>query len=389
MASKCTYKIEEAKEIAEQRGGKCLSVEPKSELLWQCCFGHEWKARFGSIKRGGWCQKCSSSLHERFFEHFLNEKFNCKFVKDRPKWLINPETGYRLELDFYNKKHKIAFEHQGTQHYNDEIGWGKNNFVNIQKRDKIKANICKEKGIDLIIVPELVRLLPLNDLDLFIKKELEKINKIYLIKSNYDLIDVNYSEAYTKTAEQYYNNMLNEKIKEKEGKLLSSGYFGMNSYIDVQCKNGHVWTVLTKHLLKNNTWCQKCYGESKKTYDITICKEMAKLKGGDCLEIEVDNNRDSVMWICKEGHSWKANPYSIKAGGWCPYCAGKKINLKIINDIAKKKGVVCLEDKFISVKSPMRWKCKNGHEFIRSFNYLKQKINKQWCRKCKLQGEIY
>lgn len=50
------------KEIAESKGGKCLSVEyinDSRKMKWQCAKGHMWEARAHDIKRGHWCPKCA------------------------------------------------------------------------------------------------------------------------------------------------------------------------------------------------------------------------------------------------------------------------------------------------------------------------------------------
>ncbi|MFQ5714960.1 MAG: hypothetical protein ACE5GU_13090 [Candidatus Scalinduaceae bacterium] len=53
--------IEEMQEIAEKRGGKCLSdtyVNSSTNLLWECAKKHRWKATPSNIKSGKWCKKC-------------------------------------------------------------------------------------------------------------------------------------------------------------------------------------------------------------------------------------------------------------------------------------------------------------------------------------------
>jgi len=55
--------IEEMQEIAEQRGGKCLSttyVNAHTKLKWRCAEGHEWEAKPAYVKLGTWCPVCSS-----------------------------------------------------------------------------------------------------------------------------------------------------------------------------------------------------------------------------------------------------------------------------------------------------------------------------------------
>src|SRR5207253_645949 len=50
--------IEEMRELAEARGGRCLSRTYKNmskKLMWQCRQGHRWTARPHLVKPGQWC----------------------------------------------------------------------------------------------------------------------------------------------------------------------------------------------------------------------------------------------------------------------------------------------------------------------------------------------
>jgi hypothetical protein len=49
-------------QIAEERGGKCLSatyVDSTKDLEWECKEGHQWPATPSNIKAGKWCKACS------------------------------------------------------------------------------------------------------------------------------------------------------------------------------------------------------------------------------------------------------------------------------------------------------------------------------------------
>ncbi len=54
--------LQQLQEIAEQRGGKCLSdkyLDSKTNLSWRCAEGHEWEAVPSSVKTGRWCPTCA------------------------------------------------------------------------------------------------------------------------------------------------------------------------------------------------------------------------------------------------------------------------------------------------------------------------------------------
>lgn len=53
--------IEYVKNIAIERNGKCLStiyINSKSDLEWECEFGHVWNAPYDTIQKGSWCPDC-------------------------------------------------------------------------------------------------------------------------------------------------------------------------------------------------------------------------------------------------------------------------------------------------------------------------------------------
>ena len=64
--------LELMQEIAEQRGGKCLSenyTNCKTKLEWQCREGHRWFSTPDNVKSGGyWCPYCSGK-----FKHNIEE----------------------------------------------------------------------------------------------------------------------------------------------------------------------------------------------------------------------------------------------------------------------------------------------------------------------------
>ena len=143
--------INDMKIIAEERGGKCLSdkyVNSMTKLIWECSEGHRWKAPPNSIKAGRWCPECSPFISERICREAFEQIFKKKFPKARPKWLKN-SMGNQMELDGYCESLKLAFEHQGEQHYST-----KNPFINTEdklqdriKDDILKQSLCITRGI--------------------------------------------------------------------------------------------------------------------------------------------------------------------------------------------------------------------------------------------------
>ena len=90
--------IEEMKQIAKQKGGKCLSdtyIDAHSKLLWECLKDHQWESTPDKIKQGRWCPHCAG-----------NYPLNIELMHD-----IAKERGGKCLSDKYiNSKTKIFWE---------------------------------------------------------------------------------------------------------------------------------------------------------------------------------------------------------------------------------------------------------------------------------------
>ncbi len=79
-----------------------------------------------------------------------------RFENIRPDWLVNADTGRRLELDCYCPELKLAVEVQGVQHIKPVIGWFHKSYSDFeagQLRDQAKAELCVQHGVHLLTVP--------------------------------------------------------------------------------------------------------------------------------------------------------------------------------------------------------------------------------------------
>ena len=167
--------LEEAREIANSYGGKCLSTEYKNnytKLHFKCSKDHEWLATFLHVKHSkSWCPNCSAYKSENECREIFERLTNKKFVKIRPKWLE------KLELDGYNEELKLAFEYQGIQHYKHDHYFHKNEGDSpaLKIRDARKLEICNNESITLIIIPYTIK-----NLEEHIKKILIELNIILL-----------------------------------------------------------------------------------------------------------------------------------------------------------------------------------------------------------------
>ena len=72
------------------------------------------------------------------------------FLNVRPSALCNKATGQNLELDIWVPDHNWAEEYQGDQHFGPTDQYkGTQDFIDRFRRDRLKAELCKQHGIRL------------------------------------------------------------------------------------------------------------------------------------------------------------------------------------------------------------------------------------------------
>jgi ssDNA-binding Zn-finger/Zn-ribbon topoisomerase 1 len=104
------------------------------------------------------CPKCNSSKGEAEIRKWLLEnKFNFKEQKTFIE-CINPITNRLLKFDFYIKEENTLIEYDGEQHFRANFPRNDKqkaieNLEDLQKRDQIKTQYCKDAEIKLIRIP--------------------------------------------------------------------------------------------------------------------------------------------------------------------------------------------------------------------------------------------
>ena len=372
--------IEKMQEIAEKRGGKCLStkyVNNRTKLIWECENSHQWEATPSNVNNyNKWCPICNERVSERICRKFFELIFNSKFSKSKPSWLKNNQ-GNQMELDGYCIKLKIAFEYQGQQHY-EYIPYFHKNKNKFERRlidDETKRLLCKNNGIKLIIVPYTINS---KDMQNFIIQQCEKqgIQIPNQKKIDYNKFDI---------SSQIILEEMREIAKKRGGKCLSIKYINNKNKLKWECKRGHKWEALPGNIKSQKNWCPKCAGKEKGT--IKEMKEIAKKRKGKCLSIKYINNRTNLEWECDKGHQWKATPISIKNhSSWCPECLNNKGTIEEMQEIAKKRGGRCLSILYVNSKSKLIWECKMGHQWQAIPSNVKNMGT--WCPKCRKKTKL-
>jgi len=300
--------------IAQNRGGKCLSNKTLkvSEIAeWECSNGHRWNAQVNNVVNlDSWCPICKNNTGEEICRYIFQKLTNREFPTKRPAWLRSANQVRSMELDGFCEELKIAFEHQGKQHY--EAGLSHFQSDDVITRDQIKRNLCKEHGINVLEIPQIGHFIQIQDaIDLI---------KDFLLKNNLQINgDISADEIKENKFSLYDETLLelNKIAESKGGRCLSNTYLGHITPLKFQCKDNHVWLARPNDV-KRGSWCSICSRAGGKKKSIDDLKTMFSSTEIECLSEIYSNSKEKYTWRCKNGHTFKSRYDNVNSK--CPIC---------------------------------------------------------------------
>jgi hypothetical protein len=373
QCAKKEARFEELQEIAEKRGGKCLSTEyinSTTKLKWQCKEGHVWMTSPHYIKYvHTWCRNCAIT--------------NQKDTIDNMKALAMSRGGECLSTKYVNKNTKLKW--RCTEGH-----------VWMARPQNIKPGgwcpQCVRKPKHTIEALQMLakslggRCLSLKYLGYRIKLKWQCGEGHLWQATPFSLLQGRwcYKCGVKMAAEKRKNDIgIYKKLAEiRDGRLLSDEYINKNTKLKWQCKKGHEWMAIP-HNIKNGSWCPYCAGKIKQT--IEEMQMLAKQRGGKCLSLKYVNSQTKLKWQCNNGHIWMANPAIIRFGRWCAQCAfaNKKNTIEDMNAIAISHGGKCLSVEYANSYTKLKWECQQGHIWHTTPSVIKNQNS--WCPKCGIQ----
>lgn len=176
---------------------------------------------------------------------------------------------------------------------------------------------------------------------------------------------------------------INNKIRSRDGMLLSKVYKGVTHKYKVKCKNGHHWSVTGDKILQGR-WCPVCAkkarAESIRKFSIAHFQILAKKKSGLCLSTTYYSPKSRLEFRCKNGHKWETSGASILSGSWCAVCAGvSKVALGTYQDLAAERGGKCLSTSVKNAREKLKWRCSIGHTWLAQAGAVS---SGGWCPVC-------
>ena len=150
-AGKAKLTYEYVKEQIESVDGyKLISdiyINSKTNLKIQCNKDHIYKANWGHFRNGTRCPYCAglTSKPEKELTKLVKKYIDIDFIENDRTQIYNTSTKRYMELDLYFPSLNKAVEFNGVYWHSIE---------EVKQRDIVKQKICKEKGIDLLVIEE-------------------------------------------------------------------------------------------------------------------------------------------------------------------------------------------------------------------------------------------
>ena len=168
--------------------------------------------------------------------------------------------------------------------------------------------------------------------------------------------------------------------KKRGGKCLSKTYIKSTLKLTWQCKKGHIWDAIGQSIRNQQSWCPKCAG---RVHDIPYMQNLARKRGGLCLPKKFTSVTKKLQWQCSKGHRWRARPASIKRGAWCAICTrhNPSFSIEDMQNFAKKYKGFFVSVKYKGYRDKHKWQCKIGHIFNDTHENIKRRG--YFCVKCK------
>lgn len=351
---------------------------------------NRWNATPSRLLMGQGCPSCAHT-GTSYVEQFILKSF--KFVTTEVRSRDKTQIG--MELDIYVPELLCAIEPGAWDIHKKKLD-----------RDREKAKLCKEKGIDLFIIYFLCKKekeLFVDDLNVYWYKEdlaLEK-NSNSLIALVYDLferlgIDKKFSDEEIKEIKNFAYiqsrritpNEFRNRVNKLNPNIQVIGDYKATKY-KVQCKCamcGYEWMANPQNLL-NGHGCLQCSGSKKKTTrefidELKMINDKIQIIGKyESAHKKIDCRCD----IC--GFVWSTAPHSLLKGQGCPKCATKSIadslrstKEELINRMAVFENDIEVIGEYKNAHTKIECRCKKcGCEFVKVPTSLLRGQGCPWC----------
>jgi len=354
------------------------------------------------LERGLWCRECESSgQNEAYVRYIFEQLTGAEFLKQRPPWLIF-KSKRRLELDGYCPELRIAFEHQGLQHYQyvPFFHRGRKSFEQQRLYDQFKVDKCREQGVTLVITDDRWSL---AELEAHIRATFSAERPDIPLKKqqiNFDGLQIGRSKERKKYLE-------NAKMvaRENNGKCLSNIYYNNSEPLRFKCHvlDHNPWSSSYSSIVNQKTWCPDCklltIGAKNMLSDTEI-EERCRVMGVTFEGVLEYYEREDTTHIYKIqypqcGHHDVVSAQQLRDQRRCKACpnpdrgGAQRLNISDARELARTREGMCLSIYYINSSTKLLWKCNQDHVWLASYGSIKGGKNKKgsWCPVCSGRSE--
>lgn len=161
------------------------------------------------------------------------------------------------------------------------------------------------------------------------------------------------------------------------GSCVNAEYKNNKQKLEWQCAQGHRWHARAMNIRAGN-WCPTCAGNAPKS--IEDLRALAARRGGSCVSKSRVAMNGNSLWRCAQGHAWRTQPRTVSEGSWCPRCASQaRLTTADMRRAARSHCGRCLSQKYINGRHHLSWQCAQGHRWQASGEKIRAG---QWCRQC-------
>lgn len=433
--------IEDMQTLANSRGGQCLSKQyfgAQTKLRWQCAKGHKWKAQPNCVKNDNtWCPYCSGKakhtieamkllarnrggecLSDRYVNAFSKLRWLCakghewkataSSIKNHGTWcpICAPDVvAAKLSLGL-DEMRELA-RARGGECLSDSYPRGRGGKLRWRCRDghewestpaavKHAGQWCPTCSSGLS--ERLCRAM----FEAIFGKKFPKYRPLWLKNSRGKRMELDGYCEELKVAFEYHGIQHFTETPHFHRKISLDMRRKDDKTKQLLCKQNYVALIEVPYNVKPEKLQKFIYSQCltlgiaiprKSTinlanldyYSKNRLEEMhsfAATRGGKCLANHYVTVITPVKWRCREGHKWKTAFHYIKnKRQWCPICSGNiKLTIRDMQALAATKGGKCLSEQYQNLNGKLRWKCSKGHEWETRANDVRN--NGSWCPYC-------
>jgi hypothetical protein len=384
-------RLQECKEIAQKRGGDCLSASYSGDnqrLLWRCANNHTWEAVPTSIKQGRWCDYCHG----------------------RKIWSPGVTQSAARIATFRSLAQSKGGECLSTVYLgmNADYLWC---CADGHEWEASASNMSKDDRWCPVCSEGLMESACRTAFELLTNETWPKIRPKWLVNDRAGRMEIDGYCRSIKCGFEYQGRQhsqlvsvfhlsesdLNQRIIDDQRKRDLCAEHGIK-LIEVR------HTVALSDLLNFvSKALEEALGRSFKIPEglsvmslghdrgrLSELRILAGARGGYSRANSYLGFMVAHPWECSDGHHWEASPSTIRGGSWCPFCAGKRIwspgqteseaRLEECRALAQAQGGECLSSKYLRNSAKLRWRCSQNHSWDAPMATIKS--NGSWCPFC-------